>query len=343
MLFRLLFASLLLIYSAELISQETGTCAENLKNAQSFFEKGQVDSVALMLTECLKSGGFKKEEALTAYKLIIQTFLLNDEIEKADSAMFAFLKKYPEYILSPTDHSSFVYLFNGFKVKPVVQLAVHAGTNIPFMTFVTEHPTAGIPGSSKNSRNIGNLYLSVESKFKVAPKLEICVEAGLSQLKYINTISYLEFATTQYTETQLRLELPVSLTYDFAKFGKFTAYSRTGLGAAYSISVSSTASLTPVDRNNIGSRTGETLKRNDSRVPFDFFAQIGAGLKYKVPRGYFFAEVRTNMGMLEQNVPGGESVPLLEYYYLWRDPSFRLNDMNVNLGFTYIFYKPSKK
>jgi hypothetical protein len=183
--FRLLCTLIFLLFSAELVSQETGTCAEKLKNAQSFFEKGLVDSVPALLYDCLKSGGFKKEEALTAYKLIIQTFLLNDQLEQADSAMLAFLKKYPEYQLSPTDHSSFVNLYNGFKVTPFIQLAVHAGSNLPFLTFVTEHPTGGIPGSSKISRNVGNLYLSVESKYKIAPKTEICIEEGFSQLTLI--------------------------------------------------------------------------------------------------------------------------------------------------------------
>lgn len=342
MLFRLLLVSLLFLFPEELISQESGSCAEKLKNAQACFEKGLVDSVPLLLGDCLKSSGFKKEEALTAYKLIIQTFLLKDRLEQADSAMLAFLKRYPEYQLSPTDHSSFAYIFNSFNVKPVIQLAVHAGLNMPFLTFVTEYPLGGVPGSSSVSRNIGNLYLSIESKFRITPKLEICIEAGFSQLKFINTVDFLDFATTRYTETQLRLELPVSVTYDFASFGKFTAYSRTGIGGAYTVAVSATASLTPVDRNYIGSRTGETLRRKDSRIPVDLFAQLGAGLKYKVPRGFFFAELHTNLGLLEQNIAGGESVPILEYYYMWRDPSFRLNDLNFNLGFTYIFYKPSK-
>lgn len=340
--FLLLCIFILLLSGEHLISQEAGSCAEKLKNAQSFFEKGQVDSVPVLLYDCLKSG-FKNEEALTAYKLIIQTFLLKDKLEQADSAMLAFLRKYPEYQLSPTDHSSFVNLYNDFKVTPFIQLAVHAGSNLPFLTFVTEHPTGGTPGSSKISRNVGNLYLSVESKYKIAPRTEICIEEGFSQLKFINTVEFLDFATTQYTETQSHLEFVVSATWDFASFGKFTAFSRTGLGTSYNISVSSTASLTPVDRNNSGSRTGETLKRKDSRVQANLITQIGAGLKYKVPHGFFFTELRSNFGLLEENVPGGESLPLLEYYYMWRDPSFRLNNLNFNLGFTYIFYKPSKK
>jgi hypothetical protein len=113
MLFRFLFTFLFFLTAVSLYSQEAGTCAEKLKTAQSLFSKGQVEQIPSLLKDCLQSG-FKKEEALAAYKLLIQTFLLNDKLDQADSTMYEFLKKNPEYQLSPTDHSSFVYLFNKF-------------------------------------------------------------------------------------------------------------------------------------------------------------------------------------------------------------------------------------
>src|SRR5512147_1823031 len=138
-IFRLISTALIFLLPAGLLAQETGTCAEKLKNAQSFFDKGQVEEVPGLLKDCLRSG-FKKEEELTAYKLLIQTFLLKDKLEQADSTMFEFLRKNPEYQLSPTDHSSFVYLYNKFRVKPVIQVSVHAGLNKPFLTFVEPNP-----------------------------------------------------------------------------------------------------------------------------------------------------------------------------------------------------------
>jgi len=340
-LFMVFVASLFTFLSPTLLSQETGTCAEKLKNAQTSFDKGQVELVPSLLKDCMKSG-FNKEEALTAFKLLIQTFLLDDETGKADSSMFEFLKRYPEYRTSPTDHSSFVFLFNKYKVKPVVQLAVHAGINKPFLTGVSENLTGGEPGESVFSSKFSNLYLSVESKFKLNKNLEAGFEIGYSQIKVSNRIDFMGFAVSDYTETQNRIEIPVGITYDFARFGKFSAYGRGGLGIAYNLGTSATASSTPTDRNNPGNRTGETLRRKDSRATLDLFGQIGTGLKYKIPRGFFFAEVRSAFGFAQQNVSGGETVPLLEIYYMWRDPNFMLNALNINVGFTYIFYKPSK-
>jgi hypothetical protein len=341
MLFRLLFVSGFIMFSAGLFSQEAGTCAEKLKNAQSFFEKGQVEEVPGLLKDCLKSG-FKKEEELTAYKLLIQTFLLNDNLKLADSTMYEFLKKNPEYQLSPTDHSSFVYLFNNFKVKPVLQLTIHAGINVPFLTFVTPNLTSGENVKSSFSSNVSNLFFSLESKFKIGEKTEAGLEVGFSKLKFSNTVNQ-GFAVLNYTESQSRLEIPLSLTYDFASFGKLTAYSRTGLGAALNLGVTATDSYNPTDNNNPNRRTGESLARKDSRVSVDFYAQVGAGLKYKISRGFFLAEIRSNFGIKEQNVQSGKTVSTTEFFYFWRDPNFRLNALNINIGYTYIFYKPTKR
>jgi hypothetical protein len=347
-LFRLLFASLFISLSAGLFSQETGTCAEKLKSAQSYFEKGQVDSIPALLKDCLKSG-FKREEELTAYKLIIQTFLLNDKIKQADSAMYEFLKKNPEYQLSPTDHSSFVYLFSTFKVKPVIKIGVHAGLNKPFLTFVEEVPVMGKPGSSTFTSKASKLFFSVDARFKITGKIELGVEFGYSQLSFTNEVQILgasgnEFSVTKYNETQRRIEIPLSMTYDVASLGKFTPYFRVGAGAAYNLGTNSEVTNTPTDRNNLsGSRTGEILNRKDSRIPVDLFGQIGIGMKYKIPRGMFFAELRSNTGILNQNISTGRTLPILVNYYFWSDPGFRINSLNLNVGFTYIFYKPSKR
>ncbi len=164
-------------------SQESGSCAEKFRNAQSLFNRGQVEQIPSMLSECLKSG-FTREESLAAYKLLIQTYLFEDKLELADSTMLAFLKKYPEYELSPTDHSSFVYLFNNFRVKPVVQISFHIGTNIPFLTFINPVYVSGEPVESNYSSELLNFYTSFEAKFELSKKMEINIEAAYSQLSF---------------------------------------------------------------------------------------------------------------------------------------------------------------
>lgn len=341
---RLFWPALVLLATINtgLFSQEQSSCSERLRTARQLFEKGQVDQVPGLLLGCLNSG-FTKEEEISAFKMLIQAGQLTDNIRLADSAMNVFLRRNPEYRITPTDHPSFTYLYNSYTVKPVFQAGIHAGVNLPFLTFINENLTAGEPGKSTFRSGLSNLLLSFEARLRLKNKTELSFEPGYSWLSFTNKIDYLGFGTISYSETQHRIEVPVSILYDFKTAGNLTFYSRTGAGIAVNLKTSADASLIMTDRNNPFNRTGEKITRTDSRTPADIFIHLGAGLKYKIPKGYFFTEIRSNIGLLQQNVPGGRSVNLLEYYYLWSDPGFRLNSLSVNAGYIHIFYKPFKK
>lgn len=324
-------------------SQEEGSCAEKLKTAQSLFDKGKVEQVPSMISGCLKSG-FTREESLTAYKLIIQSYLFEEKQSLADSTMMEFLKKNPEYQLSPTDHSSFVRLFNTFMVKPVVQISFHMGTNIPFMAGVASKSVAGEPSKSTYNSEFINLYTSLEAKFEINKKIEVNIEAAYSKLSFTNVEEFLGIATTTYTEKQNRLEIPLSITYNFKSFGKFTPYGRIGFGPALLLGSTATAEQKPTAPNG-DLRTGSDINRKTSRISLDMFAQAGAGIKYKTRGGFFFTELRTNLGFLNQTIGNGSSPEEQELsgFYTYADDDFRLNAVNFTLGYTQIFYKPSKR
>lgn len=338
----LLIMVLLLSVSATAIAQEKGSCAEKLKIAQTLFENGQVDQVPLMLKDCLKSG-FTREEALTAYKLLIQSSLFEDELKEADSAMLAFLKKNPEYLISPTDHSSFVNLYNNFRVKPLVQVAFHIGTNLPFITVQKVNSTSGTPAKKRYDTEPFNLFASIEAKFELTGKIDLNAEVGYSKISFTNIEESFIFGEAIYNEEQMRIEIPVSLTYNFISFGRFKTFGRLGMGPAFTFESSAQTNFDPTDINNPYDRTGSDLNRVDSRIPLDIFAQIGAGLKYKIKNGFFFTEIRSNFSFRNQSVTRGSSAKELNTFYYYEDDEFRSNALNFNLGYIHIFYRPSKK
>jgi hypothetical protein len=334
---------LILIFSSfvlTLLPQETSTCAENLRNAQTLFDNGQVEQIPATLKECLRSG-FKKEEELAAYKLIIQTYLFQDRNDLADSAMFSFLKKNPEYQLSPTDHSSFVHLYNNFNVKPVIQLVIHIGTNIPFLTFIDTKSLSAIPEPKNYTVSALNLFASLEAKFAINSNLELNIEGGYSQLSFDCTENFLDYGTVNYSEIQHRIEIPVTATCNFISFGKFTAYARAGAGAAFNLSSSANALWSSFGIITFSNQESPEISRDDSRIKMDIFGQAGAGIKLKIPKGYLNFEIRTNLGVYDQVLGGGDSSTQLKTYK-YKDDNFNLNAVNFSFGYNYIFYKPSK-
>jgi hypothetical protein len=338
----LIILGLILVSSPTGYSQEAGSCAEKLKNAQALFARGQVEQVPLMLSECLKSG-FSREEYLDAYKLLIQSYMFEDKLLKADSAMLEFLKKNPEYELSPTDHSSFVHLFSEFIVKPVIQVSFHIGTNIPYLTFIDPKFIFGEPGESTYNSELLNLYISLEAKFELNKKMDLNIETAYSQLSFINVEKIPNNGTTTYTETQRRIEIPLSMTYNFKRFGKLTPYGRLGFGPALSLGSIGTPEFKPSDINGY-SLPALDIDRAGSRIKLDIFVQAGGGIKYKTRGGFFFTELRTNIGFFDQVIREGystEEQELARYFYA--DDDFNLNALNFTLGYTQIFYKPSKR
>jgi hypothetical protein len=333
-------ALLLVLIPMSASSQEPATCAENLKSAESAFERGQVELVPALLYNCMKSG-FKREEQIAAYKLLIQSYLFEDRLERADSTMLAFLKKFPEYQLSPTDHSSFVFLFNTFRVRPLVQMTFHFGTNLAYLTFVDNISTAseGEPGTY-GSRPF-SMFASLEARVKLNSKFEVALEGAYSQI-YFSNEENLGTDITYYSEIQHRIELPVSALYNFSTRGKLTPYLRAGAGAAIDLSPVASAKKIPLDLNNPDAQTGPDINRNDSRILADIFATAGAGIKLKTPRGFISFEARTNLGVLNQFVSDGNSAQTLYYKYGYVDDDFNINTLNFTFGYTQIFYKPSK-
>jgi hypothetical protein len=322
--------------------QETTTCAENLRNAQTLFDNGQVEQIPATLKECLRSG-FKKEEELAAYKLIIQTYLFQDRSDLADSAMLSFLKKNPEYQLSPTDHSSFVHLYNNFDVKPVIQLVIHVGTSVPFVAFVDQKSVSVEPVESSYSSNALNIFASIEAKFAISPKMELNIEGGYSQMSFINEENLYDFIQVKYSEIQHRIEVPVTASYNIINFGKFTAYARAGAGASFNLASDANAWKNELGNIDFTPLTSAVISRMDSRIKMDLFIQAGGGIKLKIPKGYLNFEIRTNLGIYNQSIAGGADAIQLAWEYFYKDDDFTLNNVNFSFGYTRIFYKPSKR
>ena len=340
---RFLLVLLLIQVSVIALSQEAGSCAENLKTAQTLFSRGQVEKVPAILNKCMKSG-FKREEQIAAYKLLIQSYLLEDKIEQADSAMLTFLHKYPEYQLSETDHASFVSLYNSFRVKPLTQFTFHIGTNIPFLTNIRVWSISSEPIGSSYSSEALNLFTSLEVKIPVNTKFEANIEAGFLQSRFKNTEDFLGF-TTVYTESMQRLEIPLTVTWNFAQLSKnLTTFARLGAGPVLNLSVKATATTTGTDDNNHIIISGADLDRSESRIFIDLFLQAGAGIKFKTPGGFISLEARSNFGLSDQVLRKSDPSTLeLDNRYSYSDDEFNINNLNINIGYTQIFYKPSKR
>ncbi len=315
-------------------------CAVKLRDAENLFNAGLVEQVPELLEACLESG-FTKAEEHSAYQIIIRSYLYEDKIDMAEATMLEFLKKNPEYELSPTDNADFVYLFNKYEVKPVLQVSSKLGTNFTFMSIIEAQSVSGQPVPKDYSNENFSFAAGLEARIRLSEKFELGAGVDYSQVTFSVTESFLNYSTANSPETQLRIEIPL-LGYYFPKqYGGFSPYVKAGVAASMNISSIASQSSSNTDANNAIPKIGPDEKLTDSRQFIEAVAIAGIGCRYKLPSSYIFVDVSGRFGTLDQSKPG--ELTNSQWFYGVSDDRFRINNIRFNIGYTYIFYKPIKK
>lgn len=333
-----LITFLLFTVSGQLIVGQD--CAVKLRDAETAFDEGLVEEVPALLAACLQSG-FTKAEEHSAYQLIIRSYLYEDKIAMAEATMLEFLKKNPEYELSPTDNQDFIYLFNKYEVKPVVQISAKLGSNFTFISVIEPHSTSGNPVDKEYGNETFSFAAGLEAKMSFGEYFELGGGIDYSQVTFAYTEQFLDFSEAVYPETQLRIEIPVQGYYYPKSFSGFSPYIKLGAAASFNISTIASQSANNTDANNIIPHTGKDENRTESRKFIEPHIIGGIGCRYKLPRSYIFLDISAHMGTLNQYQEGLPTNS--EWFYYVTDDQFRINNLRFSLGYTFIFYKPNKK
>jgi hypothetical protein len=342
----LLVAGLLLCFTNPVFSQDD--CSSKILEAQKLYDQGLIEGIPQMLAPCLEEG-FTRAQKIEAYKLIILSYVLDDNQFDAEKTMVEFLKKYPEYETMPNDPIEFVYLFESYRTTSVFSLGPSIGFNLtdpriiePFTLFDKNQTTT--KNQMKPGFNVGvgfGRYLSrkfllnlefkfVSNSYSFEDAIRIPV-AGSNDA--INTVTY--------TERLRKLELPLTLAYEFT-LGKTHYFVRGGFSAAKITSVAGHPSRKYSEE--LPALTSDYEDISDYRKNILYGGIVGAGIRYKVPRGMVMLDLRVNIGL--KNIVRADrrydnQNYLTKYYYL--DDDFTINTVSLSAGYYFSFYKPKKQ
>lgn len=207
------------------------TCSDKLRQGQRYFDDGQLDLIPQMLESCMKEG-FTNEEKITAYKLLIQTYLFNEEPEKADAVMIQFLREFPSYVIAANDPKEFINLHRTYRTEPIFKLDFFVGGNYS-LPKVKEYFSVA---------NLNDLKIKLNSKFGFTAGIiytdrlykDIEFSAGLNYSNY-----RLDYTDNQYAFTTLTgkfrnayLGIPLSVKYN-VKYRNIRAFGRVGFETVY--------------------------------------------------------------------------------------------------------------
>ena len=328
-------------------------CIFQLQEAERLYSIGQVENIPQMLESCIAEG-FNKEERLQAYKLIILTFLTDDNMHNADSAMLDFLKRYPEYEITPADPAEFVYLKNSYKTTPTFSLGVVGGTNLSFPYSIEQFGVHNLGSGSGEFKISSPGFQAGASVIKyLSPRFDLNLEILYQQSVYSYSLVPQQQTSifnpnyeVEIIETMSLLSFPFSFTVDLTR-GKWRPFLRAGIVGTYNLGSTidpkryySDGSLDEVSGQNIA--TSEL----NNRTEVNFYGQAGAGLKFDYQgKGYFLFDVRFLAGFTKivnvENRLDPHSDLIFRYKYT--DDDLYINTLFISLGWIYPIYVSEKQ
>lgn len=326
-------------------SQEN-SCLSKLKKAQELFDSGLIEEIPFMLDSCLKDG-FNKEQVLQAYRLLIQVYLFDYNQEKAEKTMLELLSNFPEYTIHANDPVEFVNLFNQFQTKPKFSFSINSGLNLSDVTVIENYSTGNL-NNLKSTYRTGGIKAGFRLSFEkyLSAKTWITLGVGYSFAGYeVEEKMNFDRELLTFSEKMQYVNVPLYFNYSFKKSGKITPY--VFLGGQYSYLLKSEGEI---NRRGLGENaasydlSGVATDIANTRYRNTFSALGGIGMRFKISSGYLRANLYYTRGInsyVKDDNRFSNHENLFHYNYI--DDDIKLNFFNFTLGYSYIFYKTTKK
>ena len=282
-------------------------CAQALRTARTAYDEGQLQRIPSILESCLSSEGdeeFKDEDKAAAYRLLILTHIFMDEPEKADEAMLSLLRFNPQYKIDPSsDPAELINLYKTFRTWPIFHYGFKLGGNLTLIdvlrTFSVQNPNQS-NGEYKLSPGF-QIGLSVEipinQSWILNPELYVNNHINNYVNNFIQIDSLDRFITRQeYRISQTNIMLPVTVQYKLPVKSRLNPYVFAGGSVSYIVD----AAFNGQTNTSNESFEGATEDLLPQRQRLNFGAVLGSGIKLKVGKNQFLAEVRMNFGFRNQ-------------------------------------------
>ena len=307
-----------------------------------------------MLRSCIDDG-FDNEELSRAYKLLILVYLFEDYQEMAELTMLKFLDKFPEYEIKATDPIEFNYLYSSYVTVPVFSFGAIVGINYSNIRIIQPYSMFDLNNYDPEYASSGFSFAGgLQLKRYITDKIEINLDIIYATKKFEMIQKELD-SQIEYAEDFSMMTLPLSVTYDF-KNKWFTPYARLGVNLDYLFNATGTIErkirsyvlhpyhMVKDHRTNeeVGNVKASDIDIIDDRNMINISAIVGAGIKYRVKKGYVMLDLRYYLGLTnsvngENRWSNPEKIP---YYFV--DDDFAVNSLFISFGYVFPFYKTKK-
>ena len=320
----------MLVLISSITIAQTDTCVSNLKNAGTDYDQGNYDQAISTLNFTLKGCDLTKQDQIAANKLLILCYLSIDNLEAANSTADAILKIDPTYTPDKfKDDPRLSSLFEKYKPEPTLVVGISGGINWPSIdvekTYSVVHPDDS-PNLGTYESNL-RYQLGADIEKRVYQDLWIALEFQYRKTSYQHILNDVQGTTINYTENINYADVPLSVKYFFLQH-QITPYVQAGADFSWLLQALSTTTR---------DEASDLVGRTDMRTSFMVGFLGAAGVKYSIRSFGAFVDFRYIYFPELVNKEGtryADEINLYKYYYV--DDDFSMNNLQINIGLTYV-------
>lgn len=334
----LLFVPFLLMSILSLNAQNT--CTDQLRIAQRRFDDGLLDEIPQLLASCMKEG-FTDEEKTNAYKLLIQTYLFNEQPEKADEVMLQFLREFPDYSIASNDPKEFINLHRTYRTDPIFKIEGKIGGTFCAPLVLEPNGVGNIESTTAKYKPLIGLVAELNYIDVFFKDFDYSIGASFTFSRLSYSIKPFDFSTLTGTYSNMYVGVPLAIRYNF-KYKGINLFVKAGIEPMYLVS----SSINLTRKDNITTRTEPFTGTEDLtslHQRFDVKPSIAFGPTFKVFKGNLRVTLEMKFGTIVQNSQEDKymSQTLFDKYYFVED-KLLLNQANLSVAYILPVYKPKK-
>lgn len=316
-------------------------CSNSLRKAERAYDEGNIQSIPLILKDCLKNG-FKREEKIQALRLLTLSYIYMDMKFEADVSMNDLLRTEPLYQLQENDPVEFQELFETYITDPVFSLGFASGVNFSIIDAKNQYGTFQSNEANPNYSTLLGFQLQARFNRYLFNNFELNVSTGLKNRRFEYSNVMFQYAQVIYTENQWLAEFPINIRYDITN-GQFRPFVSAGVNTGLLLSANGQIQRNYTDNSNPGIPSSE-MSMKQFRHTLHVAYAAGVGLKYQIKKGYIIFELKHNFSitnMMKSSQRFDNQNYMFKYYYIEND--FKFSDAEFSIGYTQSFYNPRKK
>jgi hypothetical protein len=363
---RFLIGLILILSWKAALSQKD--CVQVLNEAQSEYNAGHFYGLSSLLKDCLESNAFTREQKVTAYRLLAQSYLITDDPIAAEDSYLRLLKADPEYISDETsDPVDIFYLSKKFTATPkFTPTIVRVGGNASFARVIHRINTNSLSNTRYKQSLKTGFQIGSGLDWNINDNLAMGGELNFSMKTFKNVATGIfanDFSSSvpdeqSVLEKQSWLDLPLYIKYAYSK-GKIRPFGY--FGFSFNLLLSDKAQLEYINRAP-GARVDDSNVENPTQGPdlnllfkrerLNQSLIIGGGLRYKLGKDFIVVDVRymaglSNVTNKDRNFYTNKNAndfllndAVAKYSFI--GDYFRVDNLSLSFGYVKPLYDPRK-